>query len=150
MGQCEQTLQDELAITTKSRQQTPANMTIIKLIHISCAAISISGFVARGILKLTAAQYLQQRWIKILPHIIDAILLTTAIILVIQTQQYPLTHAWVTAKILMLLVYIGFGMLTLRFAKTQLQSAIGFIGACLSFTYIIAVALTKQVWPITL
>lgn len=125
-------------------------MTLLKLIHISCAAISISGFVARGIFKLTAPRFLQQRWIKITPHIIDAILLTTAIILVIQTRQYPLVHGWVSAKILMLVVYIGFGMLTLRFAKNRLQTTFGFIGACLSFTYIIAVALTKQVWPFAL
>lgn len=122
-------------------------MTIIKLIHISCAVISISGFVARGTLKLTAPGYLQSRWVKIAPHVIDAVLLTSAIILVVQTHQYPFVQGWVTAKILMLLVYIGFGMLTLRFAKTRWQSALGFIGACLAFTYIIAVALTKQVWP---
>ena len=122
-------------------------MLIIKLIHVSCAALSITGFLARSLIKFTAPQRLQQRWLKITPHIIDTALLASAIVLVIQTRQYPFESAWVTAKLLVLLVYIGFGLLTLRFARTQIQTITGFIGACLSFSYIIAVALTKQAWP---
>ena len=122
-------------------------MMVFKLIHISCAALSITGFLARSFLKLTAPQYLQQRWLKIAPHIIDTVLLASAIVLVFQIRQYPFVSPWVTAKLLMLVVYIGFGLLTLRFAKNRVQFTMGFIGACLSFSYIIAVALTKQAWP---
>lgn len=124
-------------------------MIIIKLIHISCAAVSITGFLARSFLKFTAPQHLQQRWLKITPHIIDTLLLASAVVLVILTRQYPFVSAWVTAKLLVLLLYIGFGLLTLRFAKNRIQTATGFVGACLSFSYIIVVALTKQVWPLT-
>ena len=123
-------------------------MLLVKLIHISCAVMTITGFLARSYLKLAAPQYLQQRWLKITPHVIDTVLLASAIVLVIQIQQYPFVSAWVTAKLLMLLVYIGFGLMTLRFARDRLQFVIGFIGACLSFSYIIAVALTKQAWPL--
>ena len=123
-------------------------MNIIKLIHISCAVLSITGFLGRSLLKFTVPQQLQQRWLKITPHVIDSVLLASAIVLVIQTQQYPFVAGWVTAKLLVLVLYIGFGLLTLRFARTRTQSLVGFIGACLSFSYIIAVALTKQIWPI--
>jgi len=121
---------------------------IIKLIHISCAFLSISGFVGRSILKFTAPMQLQQRWLKITPHLIDSTLLITAIMLVVQTHQYPFVTPWVTAKVLALFVYIGFGLLTLRFARTRTQLMTGFIGACLSFSYIMAVAFTRQIWPL--
>jgi uncharacterized membrane protein SirB2 len=124
-------------------------MIMIKLIHISCAVISITGFLARSFLKFTMPRYLQQRWLKIAPHIIDTLLLASAVVLVIQTRQYPFVADWVTAKLLVLVLYIGFGLLTLRFAKNTFQTTIGFVGACLSFSYIIAVALTKQAWPFT-
>lgn len=124
-------------------------MMLFKLIHVSCAVMSITGFLGRSFLKFNAPQYLQQRWLKISPHIIDSILLASAIVLVIQTRQYPFVSAWVTAKLLVLVLYIGFGLLTLRLARTRRQSLIGFIGASLSFSYIIAVALTRQVWPFT-
>jgi len=122
-------------------------MMIAKLIHISCAMLSITGFVGRSTLKWIAPQQLQQRWLKITPHIIDSVLLASAVVLVIQTRQYPFVATWVTAKLLVLLLYIGFGLITLRFARTRTQTLAGFIGACLSFSYIIAVALTKQIWP---
>jgi uncharacterized membrane protein SirB2 len=124
-------------------------MIMIKLIHICCAVISITGFLARSFVKFTVPRYLQQRWLKIAPHIIDTLLLASAVVLVIQTRQYPFVADWVTAKLLVLLLYIGFGLLTLRFAKNTFQTTIGFVGACLSFSYIIAVALTKQAWPFT-
>jgi uncharacterized membrane protein SirB2 len=122
-------------------------MMIFKILHVTCAALSISGFLARGWLKFKAPQHLQKRWIRIGPHIIDSLLLASAIVLVFQTRQYPFVSAWVTAKLLMLLVYIGFGLLTLRFARTRGQTLGGLVGACLSFSYIIAVALTRQPWP---
>jgi uncharacterized membrane protein SirB2 len=123
-------------------------MMIFKLVHVSCAVLSIAGFIGRSFLKFAAPQHLQQPWLKITPHVIDSVLLASAIVLVIQTRQYPFVAGWVTAKLLVLMMYIGFGLLTLRFARTRTQSLAGFIGACLSFSYIIAVALTKQIWPI--
>lgn len=121
---------------------------IFKFIHVSCAIISISGFLARSWLKFTAPGILQQRWIKITPHVVDTLLLASAIVLVILTRQYPFVIPWVTAKLIALFIYIGFGLLTLRFARTQKQILVGFIGACLSFSYIIAVALTRHAWPL--
>jgi uncharacterized membrane protein SirB2 len=122
-------------------------MLLAKLVHISCAFLTITGFLARTYLKLRAAHYLQQRWLKIVPHVIDSILLASAIVLVIQLRQYPFVVAWVTAKLLLLVVYIGCGLWTLRFARSRTQIVSGLVGACLSFSYIIAIALTKQVWP---
>lgn len=122
---------------------------VFKLIHISCAMISISGFVARSWIKFSAPHYLRLPWIKITPHVIDTLLLASAIVLVFLTRQYPFVAAWVTAKLIALFVYIGFGMLTLRFARTRKQALAAFIGACLSFSYIIAVALTRQAWPLS-
>ena len=51
------------------------------------------------------------------------------------------------AKILALLVYIIAGMWVLRFARTQAQRAIAFGLAIASFSYIIAVALTRNPAP---
>lgn len=122
---------------------------VFKFIHISCAIITISGFLARSWLKFTSPAILQQTWIKIAPHVVDALLLASAIVLVVLTRQYPFVAPWVTAKLIALCIYIGFGLLTLRFARTNKQILAGFIGACLSFSYIIAVALTRNAWPLS-
>ena len=120
---------------------------IVKLVHISCAVLSISGFVGRSFLKFSAPQHLQRRWLKIAPHVIDSALLASGIVMVFLIRQFPFVVTWVTIKLLFVVLYIGFGLFTLRFARTRTQTVIGFVGACLCFSYIIVLALTKQMWP---
>jgi uncharacterized membrane protein SirB2 len=109
--------------------------------------ISICGFIARSILLFTASSYGQRRWIKVAPHLIDTVLLASAVYLAINSQQYPIANHWLTAKIIGLLLYIGFGMIVMRFAANLRQQLFGFAMALLSFTYIVSVALTRNPLP---
>ena len=118
-----------------------------KWLHISCAAISICGFTLRGVLKLRASNALQQRWIKIVPHINDTVLLGCAIYLAVAIRQYPLTDGWLSAKLFALLLYIGLGMVVMRFARSQQQRLIAFVLALISFAYIVAVAFSRSPTP---
>ncbi len=87
---------------------------------------------------------LQAKWVKIVPHINDTVLLLSAIVLAIQTQQAPFVHGWLTAKVLGLLAYIGLGMVALKFGKTKPVKALAFLSAIAVFAYIVLVALTKN------
>ena len=122
-------------------------MSLLKLIHVSCAALSISGFFYRGLLKFYAPQGLQRKWLKIAPHVVDTLLLVSAIMLMVQSSLYPTTHAWILTKIILLVVYIGLGLMTLRFARTRRMALLSFVLAILCFGYIVAVAITRQPWP---
>lgn len=119
----------------------------IKMLHISCAVISISGFIFRSMLVINASTYAQNRWIKVSPHIIDTVLLGSAVYLAINSQQYPIANTWLTAKIIGLLLYIGFGMIVMRFGTSLRQQLFGFVMALLSFSYIASVALTRNPIP---
>ena len=119
----------------------------IKLIHITCAIISLTGFTIRGMMALANSSYLQRRWLRIAPHMVDTLLLASAVYLVIASGQYPLQNSWLMAKIVALLVYIIAGMWVMRFARTQAQRAIAYALAIASFSYIIAVALTRNPAP---
>jgi len=121
-------------------------MLIIKYIHVICAFLSISGFIYRGILKLTTPEKLSKKWLKITPHIIDTILLASAIYLVFITQQYPTLFNWVSMKIVALIIYIILGLFALRFCKTRMSIIVSFLLAITVFTYIIFVARTKLIW----
>ena len=125
-------------------------MSIIKSFHVIFAVLSISGFIYRGFLKFTKPEKLQNKWLKILPHVIDTLLLASAIYLVVASQQYPEGFNWVTAKIGALLLYIVFGLFTLRFSKTRRGAILSFVLALLTFAYIVTVAMTKQAWPLVL
>ena len=116
---------------------------MIKLIHMTTAFISISFFIVRGLWVFKESSMMSKKWVKILPHINDTILLTTAIMLAIATQQYPLVHTWLTAKVIALIVYIVLGMFALKRAKEMKNKVLFFILSLLTFSYLVGVALTR-------
>ncbi|CAE6510108.1 MAG TPA: regulator SirB [Nitrosomonas nitrosa] len=116
----------------------------LKLIHVSSVILSYSLFMTRGIWMMRGSAQLQRRWVKIMPHIVDTVLLASAISLAILIKQYPLADAWLTAKVIGLLVYIGLGMVALRFGKTRITKISAWVMAQIVFFYIVMVALTKS------
>lgn len=116
---------------------------MIKLIHMSTAFISISFFLVRGFWVFNHSEMMNKKWVKIVPHVNDTILLVSAIILAVGLQQYPFTHDWLTAKFIALLLYIVLGMFALKRAKEMKNKIIFFVLALLMFGYIVGVALTR-------
>ena len=116
----------------------------VKIIHIISIIASYILFSLRGVWMIRDSPLLKQRWVKILPHVIDTILLVSAIALVTMIQQYPGFHIWLSAKIGGLLLYIFFGMIALRFGKTQSIKITSWVLAQIVFFYIVLVALTKS------
>lgn len=116
----------------------------VKHIHVTCAALSISLFLLRGVLMLRHSAALQQRWLKITPHVVDTLLLASALTMVVWSAQYPFVQSWLTAKVLALLAYIVLGVIALKRGKTASIRLMAFIAALLVFAYIVAVAITRQ------
>lgn len=119
-------------------------MELIKLVHLSCAGLSILGFITRGILMMLESPMLKTRWMKVVPHVVDTTLLATAIILVVQQGISPVATPWVMAKIIALLIYIGLGVVALRLGSTKLVRISAWLAALLVFSYIVAVAFSKS------
>ena len=115
----------------------------VKGIHQTCALITFCLFVYRGAWIFTHLGIDRPRWMKILPHIIDSLLLASAIALVLITSQYPGEQAWLNAKILALVAYIGLGLYAFRFAKNRLAALAAWLLGIGVFIYIAAVAFTR-------
>jgi len=98
---------------------------------------------------ITESAFLNKKWVKIVPHIVDTILLVTAIALAITISQYPVTHGWLTAKVAALLVYIVLGTIALKRGKTKQTRVLAFAAAILAFAYIVVVAITRNPWIIS-
>jgi uncharacterized membrane protein SirB2 len=117
---------------------------VLKLVHVSCAIASYAMFFQRGIWMLRGSPMIRVRWVKIVPHIVDTVLLASAVMLTLRIQQYPFVNAWLTAKVLGLLVYIGLGIAAFRFAHTHGARLAAWLAAQAVFVYIVAVALTHR------
>ena len=120
---------------------------LVKYVHVGSVVLSIAGFVARGALMLRASPLLQARFVRIAPHVVDTLLLASALWLAWMMRQYPFVHGWLTAKVLGLLVYIVLGSIALRRGRTRPVRAAAFAGALLAAGYVVAVALTKDPLP---
>ncbi len=119
----------------------------VKMLHLGCAALSISGFAARGALMLRESPILQMRFVRIAPHVVDTLLLASAAWLAWYLGQIPFVHAWITAKVLALLLYIVLGMFALRRGRTKALRTAAFVAALACAAYIVAVALTRDATP---
>ena len=123
------------------------DLTVLKLIHITAAAVSYALFFMRGIWMVNGSPRLGERWVRIVPHVNDTLLLAAAIWMTVLIHQYPGTHAWLTAKLAALLVYIGLGTVALKRGKTQRTRLAAWLAAQAVFFYIAAVALTRNPLP---
>jgi uncharacterized membrane protein SirB2 len=117
---------------------------IAKDIHVSCVIVTFLLFFVRGLWMIVDSDLLQRKWAKWVPPVIDTALLVSAIVLAVTIHQYPFVHAWLTAKVVALLFYIGLGMLALTYGKTKKIRVFNWLAAQLCFIYIVAVALTKN------
>ncbi|MCC9003240.1 MAG: SirB2 family protein, partial [Candidatus Competibacter sp.] len=87
---------------------------ILKHLHLTTVILSFCLFIMRGIWMMAESPHLQARWVRIVPHVIDAILLASAIGLTLTLHQYPFAQGWLTAKVLGLIAYIILGSIALK------------------------------------
>jgi len=120
------------------------NIEIIKIIHISCVVLSFSGFFVRGILMLTDSVLMQKKWVKISPHIIDTLLLVSALLLLYAEHLNVFENNWLMTKIIALLIYIGLGTFALKRGKSKKTRLMFWFAGLSVFLYIVSVALTKS------
>ena len=92
---------------------------------------------------IKGSSLLTARWVKLSPHVIDTVLLTSAIILASQWGWSALQMPWLMAKITALLIYIALGALALRPGRPQSIRVTAWLAAIITFGYIVLVATTK-------
>jgi len=120
---------------------------LLKQLHLTTIAVTLALFILRGVWMMTASPRLQARWVRILPHVNDTLLLTSGIGLAVLMQQYPLLHGWLTAKFFALILYIVLGTVALKRGKTRGQRIAAWIAALLVFGYMASVAVTHDPSP---
>jgi uncharacterized membrane protein SirB2 len=93
----------------------------LKHVHMSLVFISIILFIIRGGAKVCQSHGFNQKWLKIVPHLLDSLLLVSGIALTIIIAQYPISHHWLTVKMLLLVGYIVLGMKTMKSTQVMQQ-----------------------------
>ena len=116
----------------------------IKFVHVLCVILSGSLFALRGMLMLAGSRLSHHAALRFASYAIDTTLLTAALMLVTILHQYPFVQAWLTVKVLLLVVYIVLGVFALRRGRTRRVRAICYVAALAVFAAIIGVALAHN------
>ncbi len=120
---------------------------LLKSIHVAAVIASFTLFFLRGLWMMAAPGKLAARWVRVVPHAVDTVLLVSAIALAVLTAQYPFVQSWLTAKVVALAVYIVLGIVALRGGRTRRVRIIAWVLALLVFCYIVTVARARVPLP---
>lgn len=116
----------------------------IRHLHVTAAGLSLALFVLRGAWRAVSPERLAARWVRVVPHVIDTVLLASALWLAWQIGSGA--APWISAKVVALLVYIVLGSIALKRGRTPAVRAGAFFAALATFGYIVSVALSKSPW----
>lgn|SRR5690606_11191246 len=119
----------------------------IKHVHVTAVTLSFALFLLRGLWMYSESTQLQRRWVRIVPHVVDTVLLAAGLGLAFMLRQIPDVSDWLAAKLIALVVYIGLGTVALKRGRTRTERTAAWLAALAVFGYIVAVALTKNPMP---
>lgn len=123
---------------------------LLKTLHVASVAASGLLFSLRGFWMLRPPAGGRPKWARVLPHIIDTLLLAGGISLAFLIHQYPFRDAWLTAKVIALVGYILLGEVALHYGRSKRQKLVAFVAALAVFAYIIGVAVQHSPWSFLL
>ncbi|WP_105627991.1 invasion regulator SirB2 [Cronobacter malonaticus] len=118
----------------------------VKHLHILTVVISISLFVLRYWWQYRSSPMSSKRWVRIVPHVNDTVLLGSGVALVLITHFYPFTPqgAWLTEKLFGVIIYIVLGFIALRRRpRSQQVRWIAFLLGLVVLYIIVKLATTK-------
>ena len=116
----------------------------IKAVHIGAVIASGSLFALRGLLMLLRSPATNHAALRYLSYTIDTTLLTAALMLATILHQAPFVNAWLTVKVLLLVVYIVLGTIALKRGKRYAVRATAYVAALCVFGFIVSVAVTRS------
>lgn len=120
---------------------------LIKQLHLLTVAITITLFLLRFYWQRSGSAMLTRRWVRILPHANDTLLLISGVILVMITHFYPFSPqgSWLTEKLLGVIIYIALASVALsRRPRTDRTRWIAFLVALIALVIVIKLAVSKM------
>ena len=113
---------------------------LLRHVHIGCAILTIALFVLRGGLMLAESSWQRNVVLHYLPHVVDTVLLTSALMLTTVIHQYPFSTGWVTMKVVLLVIYIVLGSIALKRGRTKTIRVAALVAALVTIGFLVTVA----------
>ncbi|WP_333607766.1 SirB2 family protein [Arsukibacterium sp.] len=108
---------------------------IIKHTHLTIIALTLLFFLINFALTLKGSDKVNNKLLKIGPHILYTLFIITAIYLMLVNplQLYPFVNGWASSKLAGFVFYVLSVAFALKWAKTNIWRIVGFISALFWF-----------------
>lgn len=121
-----------------------AYYTALKHSHLLFVVITLVLLNFRFFWKQLAPQKSLHKIFRIIPHINDTLLLITGAIMAYSVKFIPFGNAnWLGVKLILLVFYIGFGLIAIKAPARSNKAIIGYVLSMLSVAGIIHLAMAK-------
>lgn len=114
-----------------------------KHLHLLMVVLSVILLFIRFGMMLKGSALLQTKLLKVGPHLVDTLLILSAVALMLTINQYPFVNSWLTEKFIALLAYIALAVMAVRGRTTAIRW-LCFLGALGWLGLMVRVALSKQ------
>ena len=120
------------------------NFLLLKYIHILSVAASFALFFIRGIWLMQSYPPAQERWVKILPHVVDGLLVASALGMLAMVPATADYKAWMTIKLVLIGVYVFLVVFVIRLARARWQRFAAWLLALLVFLFVTSIAVLRN------
>ncbi len=112
----------------------------IKYVHIVSVSVAFALFFVRGLWVLRSYPSPQERWVRYLPYVVDAILAISALAILWQLRGLGWPGQWFTFKLLLVAVYVLLAMFALQLARRFYVKVVSWSAALLLYLFVTTVA----------
>ena len=118
----------------------------LKHVHMTAVVLSLALFALRGAWLVMGSPRLEARWVRVVPHVVDTVLLASALALCATLGMWPLVVPWLTAKVALLLLYIALGVVAMRPGRPKRVRVAAWLLAIAVFVSMVSVARAHDPW----
>ena len=123
------------------------NLMTLKLVHESCVVLTFFSYSLRGFWMMIDSALLQHKLTRVLPHIIDTVLLVSGVTLALMLYGDFYRLSWLMVKLGAVVVYIVLGSIAIRYGRTKTVRITALILAWCVFFFIVVLARYNAVLP---
>ncbi len=116
----------------------------VKWVHVHAVICSGVIFTVRGGAALLGARWPQLKLVRRGSYSVDTILLLSAVLLFSMLPGAVFANGWLSVKLVLVVVYVIFGVLAMRPKRTRPVRAVFYLAALLTFGFIYGIARMHQ------
>lgn len=116
----------------------------LKHLHVTLVGLSVAGFLLRSLAVLAGARWVRARAVRIVPHVLDTLLLASGLWLVFMAGSGMAGAPWFSAKMTGLVAYVLLGIVALRPGTGRALRVVAWVAALAVVGWMWSVARTKN------